>query len=68
MDIGARPRVFLFVSTLAGGLCCSWFIYILCWCWCPEIRTSSIDWAQLSGLLPEDAERISLQNAVNTYT
>jgi hypothetical protein len=32
-----------------------WFIYpSLWWCWCPEIGTSTIDWAQLSRLLPED--------------
>jgi hypothetical protein len=55
MDIGARPHVcgvfncLLSVFTLADGLCCVWFIYsILFWCWCPEIRTSSIDWAKLS--------------------
>jgi hypothetical protein len=30
---------------------------ILCWCWCPEIGTSSIDWAQLSRLLPEDGDK-----------
>jgi hypothetical protein len=23
-------------------------LYILCWYWCPEIRSSSTDWAQLS--------------------
>jgi hypothetical protein len=27
-------------------------------CWCPEIKTSSIDWAELSRLLPEDGDRI----------
>jgi hypothetical protein len=55
-DIGARPNAcgvfymfLMFVLTLADGLCCAWFIYpILCWCWCPEIGTNSIDWAQLS--------------------
>jgi hypothetical protein len=55
MDIGATPQacgffsVFLmFVITLVDGLCCTWFILVypsLCWCWCPEIGTSSIDWA-----------------------
>jgi hypothetical protein len=41
MDTGAGPHVcgpFLMFSmsvlTLADGLCCDWFIYlILCWCW-----------------------------------
>jgi hypothetical protein len=26
----------------------------LCWWWCLEIETSSIDWTQLSKFLPED--------------
>jgi hypothetical protein len=65
MDIGARPQVcgvflmFMFVLTLAGGLCCASFIYpILCWCWCLEIWISSIDLAQMSRLLSEDGDRI----------
>jgi hypothetical protein len=38
-----------FVLTLADGLCCAWFPYpVLCWCRCPKIGTSSINWAQLS--------------------
>jgi hypothetical protein len=39
----------MFVLTLAGGVCCVWFVYsIFCWCWCwyPEIVNISIDWAQ----------------------
>jgi hypothetical protein len=49
----------MFVLTLARGLCCAWFIYpTLCWCWCPEIGTSSIDWAQLIRLPPEDGDRL----------
>jgi hypothetical protein len=49
----------MFVFTPSDGLCCVRFIYpVLCWCWCPEIWTSSIDWAQLSKLLPEDGDRI----------
>jgi hypothetical protein len=56
MVIGARLHVcrvyfdiLMFVLTLADGLCCAWCIYpVLCWCWCPELGTSSIDWAQLS--------------------
>jgi hypothetical protein len=38
-----------FVLALADGLCCAWLVYPN-WCWysCPEIQTSSIDWAQLS--------------------
>jgi hypothetical protein len=58
--IGARPHVWNFVRfvlTSADGLCCVWFIYpILCWCWCPEIGTSSTDCAQLSRLLSEDED------------
>jgi hypothetical protein len=39
----------MFVLTLADGLCCVWFIYpILCWCWCLELGTNSVDWVQLS--------------------
>jgi hypothetical protein len=30
----------------------------LCWCWCPETGTNSIDWAQLSRFLPEGGDRI----------
>jgi hypothetical protein len=38
---------------------CQVYIYpILCWCWCPNVGTSSIDWAQLSTLLPEDGDGI----------
>jgi hypothetical protein len=33
-------------------------LYILCWCWCLEIRTGSIHWTQLNRLLPEDRERV----------
>jgi hypothetical protein len=47
----------MFVLTPADGLRCVWFIYPVL-CWCPEIGTSSIDWAQLSRLLPEDGDRI----------
>jgi hypothetical protein len=32
--------------------------YILCWCSCPQIGTSSADGAQLGTLLPEDRDRI----------
>jgi hypothetical protein len=50
---------FIFVLTPADGLCCVWFIYpVLLWCWCPEIGTSSIDWAQISRLLFDDGDRI----------
>jgi hypothetical protein len=50
----------MFVLTLADGLCCAWFIYpVLCWCWCSEIGTNSIDWAQLS--------RIHLKTKTESY-
>jgi hypothetical protein len=49
----------MFVLTPADGLCCVWFIYaVLCWFWCLEIGTSSINWAQLSRLLPGDRDRV----------
>jgi hypothetical protein len=47
----------MFVLTPADDLCCVWFICpVLCWFLCPEIGTRSIDWAQLSGILPEDGD------------
>jgi hypothetical protein len=46
------------VITPSEGLYCYYFTYsVLCLCGCPEIRTRSIDWAQLSNLLPEDCHR-----------
>jgi hypothetical protein len=39
----------MFVLTLADDLYWAWFIYpALCWCWCKEIGTSSLDLAQLT--------------------
>jgi hypothetical protein len=72
MDIGARPHVcgfffkfLMFNLTLTDGLCCAWFIYpILCWCWCPEIGTSSIDKAQLSRFHLKMETESSCRNAV----
>jgi hypothetical protein len=47
------------VLTLAGGLCSAWLIYyIVCWCWCLEIGTSSFEWAPLTTLSPESGNRI----------
>jgi hypothetical protein len=55
----------MLVLNLAEGLCCAWFIYsILCWCRCPEIRSSSIDWAQLSRFYLKTETEFSLRNAV----
>jgi hypothetical protein len=49
----------MYALTLADNLCCVWFTYpIFCWCSGPEIGASSIDWALLSRLLPEDGDRI----------
>jgi hypothetical protein len=49
----------MFVLTPTDGLCCVRFVYhVLCWLWCLEIGTGSIDWAQLSRLLPEDGDRV----------
>jgi hypothetical protein len=40
-----------------GGLCCLVYTYsLLCRFWCPEIGTSSINFAQLNRLLPEDGD------------
>jgi hypothetical protein len=35
-------------------------LYTPSWCWykCPELGTSSIDWFQLSIILPEDGDRV----------
>jgi hypothetical protein len=45
------------------GLRCAWLIYpLLCWCWCPEIWTSSIDWAHLSRFHLEEETESSLRN------
>jgi hypothetical protein len=69
MDIGARPYVcgvfLMFVLTLADVLCSAWFVYpILCWCWCPEIGTSSIDSDHLSRFHPKTKTESSLRNAL----
>jgi hypothetical protein len=48
MAIGARPHVcgVLLMSWLLLIVYVVWFIYpFLCWCWCLEIETSSMDWA-----------------------
>jgi hypothetical protein len=45
----------MFDLTPGDGVCSVWFIYPdLCWFWCPEIRTSSVDLAELNSFLPED--------------
>jgi hypothetical protein len=45
----------MFVLSLTDGLCCVWFLCpILCWCWCPELGTLFVNWAQLCRLLPEE--------------
>jgi hypothetical protein len=55
----------IFILTLADDFCCASFIYlILCWCWCPEIGASSIDWAQLSRLHLKAETESSLRNVV----
>jgi hypothetical protein len=49
----------MFILTPADGLCCVSFIYrVLCWFWCPEIETNSIDWARQSRILPEGGDRV----------
>jgi hypothetical protein len=58
MGRGDRPHVdgvfsmfLMFALTLADGLWCARFIYpILCWCWHPDIKTSSVYRAQMSRL------------------
>jgi hypothetical protein len=48
----------MFVLIPVNGLCCVLFIFpVLCWFWCPETGTRSINWAQLSRFLPEDRDR-----------
>jgi hypothetical protein len=69
MDISDRNHVcdvlLIFLLALADSLCCAWFIYpILYWCWCPEIGTSSIDWAQLSRFHLKTETESSLRNVV----
>jgi hypothetical protein len=61
-----RVNFFLIlVLTLADGLCCAWFIYpTLCWSWCPEIGTSSIDWTQLSSFHPRMERKSSLRKVI----
>jgi hypothetical protein len=54
-----------FVLILEVGLFCAWFIYhILCWCWCPDIVSSSIDWAQLSRFHLKTESESSLRNVM----
>lgn len=49
----------MFVFTAADALCCVWLIYpVLYWFFCPDIRTSSIDWTQMSMLLAVDRGRV----------
>jgi hypothetical protein len=53
----------MFVLTVADGLCCAWFMYHML-CWCPEIGTSSIEWAQLSRFNLKAETESSLRNVV----
>jgi hypothetical protein len=47
----------MFILTPFDSLWCVWFIYpVLCWFWCLEGGTFSVDWAQLSRLLPNDGD------------
>jgi hypothetical protein len=70
--MGARPHVcgallmiLVFVSTLADGLCCALFIYLIsCWCWCKEMWTSAIDWAQLNSFHLRTETETSLRNVL----
>jgi hypothetical protein len=49
----------IFVLAPSEGLCCVLFIYpALCLVLCPEIETSSIDWAQLSKLFAWGRSRV----------
>jgi hypothetical protein len=67
---GARPHmcgasIIYFFLALANGLCCVWLVYPT-WGWhrCPEIGTSSIDWAQLSRFYLKTETEYSLRNVV----
>jgi hypothetical protein len=54
-----------FVLVLADDFCCAWLVYPLWWWyWCPEIGTSSIDWAQLSRLYLKTETESNLRNVV----
>jgi hypothetical protein len=49
----------IFVVILVDGTFCVSFMYpILCWWSCTETGSSSINWDQLSMLLPEDGDRV----------
>jgi hypothetical protein len=55
----------MFVLTPVDDLCYVWFICpVLYWFWYPEIGTSSVDWTQLSRILPEDEDESSLRNVL----
>jgi hypothetical protein len=57
--------ILMFVLTLADGLCCDWFLHrILCWCRCPEVWASSIEWAQLSRFHLKTESESNLWNTV----
>jgi hypothetical protein len=45
-------------------VCAVFGLYALSWCWyrCPEIRTSSLDWAQLSRFYRKTETESSLRN------
>jgi hypothetical protein len=67
--LSARPHIcgiiniLMFVLALADGLFCAWFICpLLCWYKCPEIGTSSTDWAQLSRVYLKTEIESSLRN------
>jgi hypothetical protein len=67
--LGSRPDTcgvfYIFVLALADGLSCTWLVCPI-WCWyrCPEIGTSSIDWAQLSRFYLKTETESSLGNVV----
>jgi hypothetical protein len=57
-----------FVLALTDGLFWAWFVYpLLCWCRCPEIRTSSVDRAQLSRHYLKTETKSSLRNVAFLY-
>jgi hypothetical protein len=49
----------MFVLTLADGLCCAWFVYlILCWCIYPEKKELALLIGPTEYVPPEDGDRI----------
>jgi hypothetical protein len=62
----SRSPIFqCFVLALADGLCYSWLAYPICCLYrCPEIGSTSLDWAQLSRFYMKTETESSLRNVM----